>query len=50
MNQHHWRAPVSIALDVHGARADGNAKEIGVDGKKPEVVGAGIGVPNRGIS
>ncbi len=35
MDQHHRRAAVTVALDVHGARANGNAEEIGVDGRSP---------------
>jgi hypothetical protein len=42
---------VPVALDVHGARANGNAEEIGVDGeKRVECRRAKIGVPKRGIS
>jgi hypothetical protein len=33
MDQHDRRAAVSVALDVHGARPNGNAEEIGVDGR-----------------
>jgi len=49
VDQHHRRAAVSIALDVNGAWPDGNAEEIGVDGKETRVEGrrTEIGVPNR---
>jgi hypothetical protein len=36
VDQHNGRAPMAVALDVHGAWPDGDAKEIGVDGRKPE--------------
>jgi len=50
VDEHHRRAAVPIALDVNGARPDGNAEEIGVDGRGTlvECRRTKIGVPNRG--
>jgi hypothetical protein len=40
-----------VALDVHRARTNGNAEEIGVDGENGvECLRTKFGVPKRGIS